>query len=114
MNSYKKLSNRQLLLILAVALPIYSLFAFKNDEVRGFVAALSVCGLLGVFLILKGIDHNLGFWSALGGITLLHVFLIALVPWTGKISLGIVFAPLVILDMYASARLIILAAGSKP
>ena len=114
MSNYQNVSNKQLLLILVVSIPIYALFAAKDEEVRGFVAALSVGGLLGVFVILKNIPHNRGFWGALGAIALLHVLLVVLVPWAGEISFGIVFAPIVILDMYASARLIILAAGSQP
>jgi hypothetical protein len=97
-----------------VSIPIYVLFAAKDEEVRGFVAALSAGGLLGVSVILKNIPHNRGFWGTLAAIAVLHILLVALVPWPAEISFGIAFAPIVILDMYASARLIILAAGSQP
>jgi hypothetical protein len=107
-----RLPNEIILLILVSALPFYMFFAGRGESTRGFVAALSVCAVLSVGAILRAYAHQIIFWVTLCGMAILHVLLVVLVPWPPELhGPGIAFAPLVILDMYAWAKLLTAFAG---
>jgi hypothetical protein len=105
---YRTLPNAAYLLILAVAAPIFFLFASRDEAVRGFVAALSICAVLGVAVILRPHSGQRAYWATLVAMAATHVLLVALIPWPREFhGPGIVLTPLVVVDMYVWARLIL-------
>jgi hypothetical protein len=111
--TYRKISNGFLLAIIACALPVYFLLSHYNQEGRGFVAALSICGILSLISILRDISHNAKFWVGISLIAIVHAALVILVPWGDHITFGIFATPFVIADMYVSARLLIAFCGES-
>lgn len=103
----KKLPNEIILLILACSAPFLLFFMNRGDDVRGFVAALSVCAVLSVGAIMRAYAHQITFWVTLCAMVITHALFVAFVPWPPDLhGPGIIFAPLIILDMYAWARLL--------
>jgi hypothetical protein len=105
---YLKLSNPAYLVILVFAVPVFFFFASRGEVARGFVAALSLSAVLGVAAILRPHSGQLMYWMTLLAMAVSHGLFVMLVPWPQQYhGAGIVFAPLVILDMYAWARLLL-------
>jgi hypothetical protein len=105
---YGKLSNRTFLLIFACGAPAWLFFVYRDQDFRGFIAGLSVCAVLGVAAILGHYRHLLSFWITLAAITFAHVLFVFAIDWPQQFhGAGIVFAPLVIGDMYVSAKLVL-------
>jgi hypothetical protein len=103
----RKLPNEIILLILACSAPFFLFFMNRGDDVRGFVAALSVCAVLSVAAIMRAYAYQSTFWLTLCAMIITHALFVAVVPWPPELQgPGIVFAPLVILDMYAWAKLL--------
>lgn len=108
---YSKLSNRAFLAILACALIAWFFFVQRGEDARAFLAALSVCAVGGVGTILVRYSDRLAFWITLTAIGLAHIAFVLLIPLPQELhGPGIVLSPLVIADMYACAKLVILAA----
>jgi hypothetical protein len=84
----------------------YFIFAHFGQSGRGFVAMLSIAAIVGVIYILRAFMKLGKFWMAVALVSALHVVIIILVPPDLKFSFGVVFAPVVILDMYLSYRFI--------
>ena len=104
---YKRLSNGSIVLIFACALVPWLFFVQRDQDVQGFVAALSVCAVLAVGSVLRGYRDRASFWCTLAGIALVHVPFVFLIHWPEELrGQGMVFAPLVIVDMYASSKLV--------
>jgi hypothetical protein len=105
---YLKLSNRAYLIILACAAPMFILFAWLGQDVRGFVASLSVAAILGVAAIMRPHSRQPMYWATLLAMTVSHGLIVMLIPWPPSFQgPGIVFAPIVIVDMYAWARFLL-------
>lgn len=72
------------------------------------IGALSVCAVLGVGTILGRYSDRISFWIALAGVAGAHSLFVLLINWPREFhGAGIIFAPLVIGDMYASAKIIL-------
>jgi hypothetical protein len=109
-DKYQRLSNRAFLTVLACGFVAWLLFSYRGEDARAFVAALSVCAVGGVAVILSHCRDRRAYWVALAGVALAHALFVALVPLPKEVAgPGIVFSPLVIADMYGIARLVIFA-----
>jgi hypothetical protein len=108
---YPRLTSIQLLVLLAIALPVYYFMSSHDEEIRGFVSALCICAVGSLIVILRDLSKLLTFWVCVTLISFAHLAFVVLVPWGGRIAFGILAVPLVVADMYVSAKLIILATG---
>ena len=105
---YLRLPNAAYLFILALAALIFFFFASRGEAVRGFVAALSTCAVLGVGAILRPHAGQRMYWVTLTAMAAAHALLVVLIPWPREFhGPGFVLTPLVIVDMYAWARLVL-------
>src|SRR5881398_2908974 len=98
--TYHRISTRTYFVMLVCAAPIYFILAHFNQEGRGFVAALSVCGIISLVNILRDLSNKLNFWICLGFIAIIHIALVIFVPWGDRIEFGILGTPFVVFDMY--------------
>lgn len=105
-DAWRDVPDIEVVAILAVAIPFYFLFATRGDDLRGFAAALSIGVVLGETSLLRTFIRQVRFWTVLLGICLAHGVLVYLLPDGGEVRFGFAFAPLVILDLYACAKLI--------
>ena len=110
---YYDVSGRAYLLMFSVAVPLYIVFSYNSQTVKGFVSAVLVCGLIAIISILRDLSNSKTFWLAILFIALLHIVLIALVPMGDELYFGFLALPLVVADMYASARFIIWLTQSR-
>lgn len=109
--TYRKIPNSLLFTIIAISLPVYFLLSYYSQEGRGFVAALSICGILSLICILRDISRNPKFWIGILVIVVVHTLLVVLVPWGDRVTFGVLATPFVIADMYLSARMLIVFCG---
>lgn len=72
---YLRLPNAAYFLILALAAPIFFFFASRGEAVRGFVAALSTCAVLGVGTILRPHANQRMYWVTLTAMAVAHALL---------------------------------------
>jgi hypothetical protein len=107
---YYGVSNRNILLISAISAPVFLYFASIDQPVRGSVLTLLVCCSMSLAIILQELRNNAKFWTLLLLIFLVHLIILLTIPFPKKIYFGIIYAPLAIIDMYLSARAIILFA----
>jgi hypothetical protein len=107
--TYHRLTNIQILGLVAVALPVYYLLSPYGREVRGFVGALCICAIGSIIMILRDLSKLPMFWACVTLMFFVHAAFVVLVPWGGRIAFGILAVPVVVADMYVSAKLIILA-----
>jgi predicted permease len=104
----RSLVGRDYALMFAMALPVWFFFVHRGDSVRGFVGALAVCAVGVVGAILSKYSNRRAYWVALIAIALIHLMLVLLLPLPKDYhGPGIVFAPLVIADMYGCAKLVL-------
>lgn len=105
---YRKLSNRAFVAIFACSLVLWLFFVYRGEDVRGFLAALSAGAVGGVAAILGRYRDRQAYWVALAFIGLAHAVAVLFIHWPEEWhGPGIVFSPLVIVDMYVSAKLVI-------
>lgn len=106
----RSLSRRDYIMLFALALPVWLFFVHRGQGARGFIGALAVCAVGAVAAILGNYSSRRAYWVSLAAIAFAHLLLVLLIPlpkdYRGP---GIVFAPLVIADMYACARLVLFA-----
>lgn len=99
--------------ILILISPLYFLFAYYGQPFRGFVAALSAGVILSLIRLLRRLILELRFWLLLITIIVLHIVLVYFLPYTGEFRFGFALFPLVVLDIYISARLILFACDGR-
>ena len=112
--TYRKLSNSRLALVILCGALVFAFFAYRDQSGRGMVAALSLCSLLSPVTILGEIARGVRFWCTVAIISFLHVLLVFLPQWSDLHFPEIILTPLVILDMYVCARILIVAAATHP
>lgn len=96
--------------ILACGLVAWLFFVHRGEDARAFVAALSVCAVGGVGAILGRHSSRVAFWLTLAGVGVIHAMFVLLIPLPRELrGPGVLFSPLVVADMYASAKLVIFA-----
>lgn len=109
---YHNVSSKAYFAMFIVAAPVYFLFSSLNQDVRGFISALTICGFGSLISILRDISKKPRFWLISSFIVIVHVVIIILIPWGNRVYFGILATPIVVADMYASARLIVSFTGS--
>ena len=110
--AYENISAVECLIILLLCCPFYLFFALYRDEpFRGFLAALSAGVIMGLIWMLRRLRRNPVFWASVSALAVAHATLVFLIPYTGEFRFGVVFTPLVVADIYFSARLIIFLCG---
>jgi hypothetical protein len=108
-DKWRSLVGRDYLVLFALALPVWFLFAHRGEDARGFVAALAVLAVGGVGLVLSYYSNRKAYWATLAAIAIAHLILVLLLPLPKDYhGPGMVFSPLVIADMYGCARLVLL------
>lgn len=113
-SAYADVSTAAGFVILLLCTPFYLFFALYDDEpFRGFVAALSAGVIMSLIWLLRALLRNPVFWGALSALAVAHIILVAFLPYTGEFRFGFALAPIVIADIYLSARLIIYACRAK-
>jgi hypothetical protein len=106
----RRLSGRDYVMLLALALPVWFFFVHQDEGARGFVAALAVCAVGAVAAILRNYSNRRAYWVSLVAIAFAHLLLVLLIPLPKDYhGPGIIFSPLVIADMYGCARLVLFA-----
>ena len=110
---YHKLSNPEVLVVSAIALPVLIYLNSIDQSERGLIAALSVACIVSTCLILRDFAGRPIFWFSILMIALVHGFLVFGVPWKEYNGAAYFLAPLVIADMYVCSRLIVWLLG-KP
>jgi hypothetical protein len=108
----RKLSNFAFFIILAFAFPAYFVFANQDQEGRGFVAALSICGVSLLVWILRDLWADWRFWPLVLLVAMAHVVFVAFVPWGDRVEFGILATPVFVADIYGAAKLIMYLLGA--
>ena len=105
---YVDLSRRDYLVIFGCSIPLFFVFAWQDQDARGFVAALSLDAVLAVALLLRPHSRQKMYWLTLVVMFVVHALVVILVPWPRSYrGPGIVFAPLVIVDLYVWVKLLL-------
>lgn len=89
--------------------PPFFLFALLGDPGRGRAAAISVGVVATVVRACWDLRKHTWFWATVAVLIAIHVFLILLIPWTGKSYPGYTLLPIGVLDygiMYGSFKLV--------
>jgi len=111
--AYEDPSTAECFAVALLCMPFYFFFKLvEGQPFRGFVAALSAGVVMSVIWLLRPLWRNPVFWASVSGLAVAHVMLVFFLPYAGEFRFGLVFAPLVIVDIYFSARLIIFACGA--
>ena len=94
-----------LLLGLAGVVIFFALVAMGFPE-QGKVAGFSFFGIAAAVKI-RWEDHaRPWFWVTIGLIVMVHIAIIALIPWRSERNLGVAFSPLAILDIFVTIGLL--------
>lgn len=110
---YDDVSSADAIIILILCVPFYFAFEYFDQPFRGFVAALSAGVVMSLFRLLRSLSFNPLFWLALFGIAICHAALVYFLPYKGEFRFGFMFFPLVVVDIYLSAKLIIFVCGIR-
>ena len=112
-SAYANVSTADGFVILLLCTPFYFFFVLYDDEpFRGFVAALSAGVIMSLIWLLRPLLRNPAFWATLSVLAVAHIVLVVFLPSTGEFRFGFAFFPLVLADIYLSARLIVYACGA--
>src|SRR4051794_21664590 len=110
--TYDEVSYLDGFIILALSTPFYFFFDYFDQPFRGFIAALSAGVVMSVFRLLRSLSTKPEFWVAICVIAILHIILVSVLPYTGDFRFGFALFPIVVLDIYASARVVLFICGS--
>jgi hypothetical protein len=103
------LTKKSAILIALCASPLFFLFAFLGDPGRGRAAAICAFVILLCAKIFWSLRRRVLFWLTLTIVTLCHVPLILLIPWTNKSYPGAVLLPFAFPDfviVYGAFKLV--------
>ncbi len=106
---FDKLTKKSAILIALCASPLFFLFAYLGDPGRGRAAAVCAFVILLCSKIFWSLRKRVLFWVALTIVTLCHVPLVLLIPWTNKSYPGVVLLPFALPDfaiVYGVFRLV--------
>src|SRR5436305_9365313 len=95
---------------LAGAAPFFACFVYEGNLLRAFVASLSVGALVATTVTLRAYRRFVTLWAVLATAAAFHCLLVISVPSADTHFAGIIFAPLVVVDVlfwqFAAVRLI--------
>ena len=112
--TYRTPSNAEAALILLLCVPVYLFFAnFEDQPFRGFVAGLSAGVVMSLISLLWPLRERPAFWICLTIVAVVHAALVYWLPFTGNFRFGFALFPLVLADIYLSARAIVFLTGAR-
>jgi hypothetical protein len=113
------LTKKSAILLALCASPLFFLLAYLGDPGRGRAAAICAFVILLCAKIFWSLRRRILFWLTLTIVTLCHVPLILLIPWTNKNYPGVVLLPFAFPDfaiVYGALKLVekMTGAGKQP
>jgi hypothetical protein len=106
---FDTLTQKSAILIALCASPLFFLLAYLGDPGRGRAAAICASVILLCAKIFWSLRRRVLFWLTLSIVTLCHVPLILLIPWTNKNYPGVVLLPFALPDfaiVYGALKLV--------
>jgi hypothetical protein len=102
-------TRKWLLVMILCLVPPFFLFVLLGDPGRGRAAAICTCVCMTAIRACWDLRKHLWFWVTAAILIVLHVFLVLLIPWTGKSYPGYTLLPVGVLDygiVYGSLKLV--------
>ena len=106
---FDELTKKSVILIALCASPLFFIFAYLGDQGKGRTAAICGFVILLCTRIFWSLRRSILFWFTLTIITLCHIPLVLLIPWTSREYPGIVLLPLALPDfaiIYGAFKLV--------
>ena len=91
-------TRRWTLVVIICSLPAFLLLAWFGDPGRGRAAGIAICSIMFAARAVWSWSRHDWFWVTLGILTVLHVALVAVIPWTSKSYPGLTLLPIAALD----------------
>jgi len=113
---FDKLTKASALVTILCTSPLYFLYAYFGDPGKGRAAGISACVLVTVVRLFWDLRRNAWFWVTLSIMTLVHIPLITMIPWTNRNYPGVAILPVGLLDfvfVYGAFWLLEKVCGSK-
>ena len=91
-------TRKWLLLVMLCLIPLFCVFAFFGDPGRGRAAVICAGVLVTAAKANWTFRQRLWFWMTLVILTVLHILLVLLVPWSSASYPGITLLPIAVVD----------------